>query len=82
MERGQQVHAWLRPKEEVIVVHDREPVPLVDRANGVVEGHGLDVEGGEDGLLVCHGGVIMGGNLRGDNVDFIQIHWTHLLIIS
>ena len=58
MERGQQVHS-VRTKEEVIIIHDREPVSVVDGANGVIKRHGLDVEGGEDGLLVCHGGVIV-----------------------
>ena len=62
MERRQKVHSiW--SEEEVIVVHDGEPVSVVDSANGVVKCHGLDVEAGQDGLLVGHGGVIMGGHL-------------------
>ena len=28
----------------------------------VTEGHGLDVEGGQDGFLVCQGGVVIGGD--------------------
>lgn len=36
--------------------NDTEPKPrtltLIKDPNGVIEGHGLDVEGGEDGFLV------------------------------
>ena len=58
MERRQQVHS-VRTKEEVVIVHDGKPVSVVDGADGVIERHGLDVEGGEDCLLVCHGRVIV-----------------------
>ena len=62
VERRQQVHA-VRTKEEVIIVDDREPVSVIEGADGLVKRHGLDVEGGEDCLLVCHGRVIVRGNL-------------------
>ena len=39
-----------------------------ERAECVVEGHGLDVEGGEDGLLVGHGGVLAGAGHLGTTV--------------
>ena len=71
VKRGEQVHTRLWPKEEVIIVHDGEPVPLVNRADGVVKCHGLDVKGGEDGLLVRHSGVIVGRNLGRQKVSFI-----------
>ena len=58
MERRQKVHS-IRSEKEVIVVHDGEPVPVVDSANGVIKCHCLDVEAGQDGFLVRHGGIIM-----------------------
>ena len=62
MERRQKVHSiW--SEEEIIVVHDGEPVSVVDGANGVIECHGLDVEAGQDSFLVRHGGVVMRGHL-------------------
>ena len=73
MERRQQVHSiW--SEEEIIVVHDGEPVSVVDCANGVIECHGLDVEAGQDSLLVCHGGVVMRGHLGAqDNTHVTQV---------
>ena len=58
VERRQQVHA-VRTKDEIIIIDDREPVPVVEGPDGLVKGHGLDVERGEDCLLVCHGRVIV-----------------------
>ena len=58
MKGRQQVHS-VRSKEEVVIIHDGEPVSVVDGADGVVKRHGLDVEGGQDCLLVCHGGVVV-----------------------
>ena len=58
VEGRQQVHS-VRPKEEVVIVHDGEPVSVVDGPNGVIKRHGLDVEGGEDCLLVGHGRVVV-----------------------
>ena len=49
----------VRLQEEIVIIHDREPVPVVHSPDAVVEGHGLNVEGGKDGFLICHGGVIM-----------------------
>ena len=43
VERRQQVHS-VRTKEEVVIIHDGEPVSVVDGADGVIERHGLDVE--------------------------------------
>ena len=40
---------------------------MTQHPDGVIEGHGLDVEGGEDGLLVRQGGVIIGGDLGGED---------------
>ena len=39
--------------------------------NCVIKRHGLDVEGGEDGLFVCQSGVIIGGDLQG--IIFLRI---------
>ena len=75
MEGRQEVHT-IRSEEEVIVVHDGEPVSVVDCANGVIKCHGLDVETGQDCLLVSHGGVIMRGNLT------LKINYFQILLIS
>ena len=40
-------------------------VTFTQDTNCVIKSHGLDVEGGEDGLFVCQSGVIIGGDLRG-----------------
>ena len=37
---------------------------LCQHPYGVIKRHRLDVEGGEDGLLVRHSGVIIGGDLE------------------
>ena len=58
MEWGKKIHA-LWTQEEVIVVHDREPVPMVDSPNAVIKSHSFDIERGKDGFLIRHGGVIM-----------------------
>ena len=58
MEWGKKIHA-LWTQEEVIVVHDREPVPMVDSPNAVIKGHSFDIERGKDGFLIRHGRVIM-----------------------
>ena len=39
-------------------------VTFTQDTNGVIKRHGLDVEGGEDGLFVGQSGVIIGGHLR------------------
>ena len=40
----------------------------------VTEGHGLDVEGGQDGFLVCQGGVVIGGDFgREDDAHVTQV---------
>ena len=50
-----------------------------ERAECVVEGHGLDVEGGEDGLLVGHGGVLAGAGHLGTTVTIQRmLPSTHL----
>ena len=40
----------------------------------VAERHGLDVEGGQDGFLVCQGGVVIGGDFgREDDAHVAQV---------
>ena len=72
--KGREKVQSIRTEKEVVVVHDGEPVPLVHRTDRVVEGHGLDVEGGEDGLLVGHGGVVVRGDLgREDDAHVAEV---------
>ena len=48
---------------------------LTEDPDGVVERHGLDVEGGEDGLLVGQRGVVVAGHLgREDHAHVAQVH--------
>ena len=48
---------------------------MVKYSDSVIKGHGLDVEGREDGLLVCQGGVVVGGHLRGeDDAHITEVH--------
>ena len=48
---------------------------LVQNADRVVKRHGLDVEGGEDGLLVGQRGVVVAGHLgREDHAHVTQVH--------
>ena len=44
---------------------------MCEDPDGVIKCHGLDVEGGEDGLLVRQGGVIIGGDLEQREDDSI-----------
>ena len=45
----------------------QDKLTLCQNPNCVIKCHGLDVEGGEDGLFVCQGGVIIGGDLETQN---------------
>ena len=50
---------------------------LVQNADRVVKRHGLDVEGGEDGLLVRQGGVVVAGHFGGEDdahVTQVDVH--------
>ena len=37
-----------------------DKLTLTQDTNCIIKGHGLDVEGGEDGFLVCQGWIIIG----------------------
>ena len=50
---------------------------LAENPYGVVEGHGLDVERGEDGLLVGERGVVVAGDLGAEDhahVTQVDVH--------
>ena len=48
---------------------------LAENPDGVVEGHGLDVERGEDGLLVGERGVVVARHLRAqDHAHVAEVH--------
>ena len=50
---------------------------LAENPDRVVEGHGLDVERGEDGLLVCQRGVVVARDLRAEDhahVTEVDVH--------
>ena len=52
----------------------REGLTLVEDSDGVIEGHGLDVERSKDGLLVGQGRVVVGGNLgREDDAHITKV---------
>ena len=47
---------------------------LVEDSDSVIEGHGLDVERSEDGLLVRQGRVVVGGHLgREDDAHITKV---------
>jgi len=50
-------------------------ITLAENSDSVIKGHGLDVERSEDGLFVGQGGVVVGGNLGGqDDAHITKVH--------
>ena len=54
---------------------------MIEDSDGVVKGHGLDVERSKDCLLVCQGRVVVGGHLSVEDL-LVLIHkeWLQMII--
>ena len=61
--------------------HQLIPLTVIEDSDGVVKGHGLDVERSKDCLLVRQGRVVVGGHLSVEDL-LVLIHkeWLQMII--